>query len=168
MSWRSRREGVLGWQKGLAVQSTGIILGNTGCTNLEGKTAWDDAADFRHLYSHINACNIILEEIKAYEDVTEEEDVQNVNRIKGESYFLRGSCYFFLVNLYGRPYAKATAGNDPAVPIKLSNSVEDKYYQRNSVSEVYERVEECVEEVGVAGRCSGSEIDVEPRILVYV
>ena len=40
--------------------------------NLEGKTAWDDAADFRHLYSHINACNIILEEIKAYEDVTEE------------------------------------------------------------------------------------------------
>ena len=54
--------------------------------NLEGKTAWDDAADFRHLYSHINACNIILEEIKAYEDVTEEEDVQNVNRIKGESY----------------------------------------------------------------------------------
>ena len=72
--------------------------------------------------------------------MTEEEDVQNVNRIKGESYFLRGSCYFFLVNLYGRPYAKATAGNDPAVPIKLSNSVEDKYYQRNSVSEVYERV----------------------------
>ncbi len=146
--------------------------------NLEGKTVWDDAADFRHLYSHINACNIILEEIKAYEDVTEEEDVQNVNRIKGESYFLRGSCYFFLVNLYGRPYAKATAGNDPAVPIKLSNSVEDKYYQRNSVSECTsglwricwsrKYIEECVEEVGVAGRCSGSEIDVEPRILVYV
>lgn len=51
-------------------------------------------------------------------------------RIKGESYFLRGSCYFFLVKLYGKPYAKATAGNDPAVPIKLSNNVEDKYYQK--------------------------------------
>ena len=108
--------------------------------NLEGKTAWDDAADFRHLYAHINACNIILDEVKAYENVTEEEDVQNVSRIKGESYFLRGSCYFFLVNLYGKPYAKATAGNDPAVPIKLSNNVEDKYYQRSSVAEVYKQV----------------------------
>lgn len=116
MSWRSRREGVLGWQKGLAVQSTGIILGNTGCTRIWKGRLQDDAADFPSpVFSH-KACNIILEEIKAYEDVTEEEDVQNVNRIKGESYFLRGSCYFFLVNLYGRPYAKATAGNDPAVP----------------------------------------------------
>lgn len=108
--------------------------------NLEGKTAWDDAADFRHLYSHINACNIILKEIQAYENVTEEEDVQNVNRIKGESYFLRGSCYFFLVNLYGKPYVRATAENDPAVPIKLSGDVEDKYYQRSSVAEVYKQV----------------------------
>lgn len=147
--------------------------------NLEGKTAWDDAADFRHLYAHINACNIILDEVKAYENVTEEEDVQNVSRIKGESYFLRGSCYFFLVNLYGKPYAKATAGNDPAVPIKLSNNVEDKYYQRSSVAEVYKQVvagfvrggkvfEGCAEEIGVAGGYCGNEIDVESCVPVYV
>lgn len=108
--------------------------------NLEGKKAWDDGADFRHLYEHINACNIVLEEIKAFENATEEEDVQNIHRIKGECYFLRGSCYFFLANLYGKPYAVATAGEDPAVPIKLSSSVEDKDYKRNSVAEVYEQV----------------------------
>jgi len=108
--------------------------------NLEGKKAWDDGADFRHLYEHINACNIVLEEVKAFENVTEEEDVQNIHRIKGECYFLRGSCYFFLANLYGKPYAAATAGGDPAVPIKLSSNVEDKSYGRNSVAEVYERV----------------------------
>ncbi|HJA15714.1 MAG TPA: RagB/SusD family nutrient uptake outer membrane protein [Candidatus Butyricimonas faecavium] len=107
--------------------------------NMEGKTAWDDAADFRHLYSHINACNIVLEEVKAFENGTEEVQ-QNIDRIKGESYFLRGSCYFFLANLYGKPYSAATAAEDPAIPIKLSNNVEDKYYQRNSVAEVYEQV----------------------------
>lgn len=52
--------------------------------DVEGKQVWDDGADFRHLYSHINACNMILEETKAFEEMTEEEDVRNVNRIKGE------------------------------------------------------------------------------------
>lgn len=108
--------------------------------DVEGKRVWDDGADFRHLYSHINACNMILEEAKAFENMKEEKDVQNVNRIKGECYFLRGSYYFLLVNFYGKPYVAETAERDPAIPIKISNYVEDKYYNRNSVAEVYKQV----------------------------
>ena len=108
--------------------------------DMEGKEVWDDASDFRNLYSHINACNMILEELKAFENLTDEEDVQNVNRIKGECYFLRGSCYFLLVNFYGKPYSKLSAEEDPAVPIKLSNYIEDKLYTRNTVAEVYEQI----------------------------
>lgn len=108
--------------------------------NVEGKQVWDDGADFRHLYSHINACNMILEETKAFEEMTEEEDVQNVNRIKGECHFLRGCYYFLLANFYGKPYVASTAESDPAVPIKTSNYVEDKYYSRNSVAEVYKQI----------------------------
>lgn len=83
---------------------------------------------------------MILEETKAFENMEEEKDIQNVNRIKGECYFLRGSYYFLLVNFYGKPYNAKTAESDPAVPIKVSNYVEDKYYKRNTVAEVYKQI----------------------------
>ena len=107
----------------------------------EGTEVWDDDSDFRQLYAHINTCNMLLEEITAFEDTIDEEALENVSRIKGECYFLRGSCYFLLVNLFGKPYSSLTADEDPAVPIKLTNYVEDKYYERNTVSEVYEQIE---------------------------
>ena len=106
-----------------------------------GQKTWDDAADFRHLYSHINACNMILNEIVPFEKAaTEEYDLQNIRRIQGECHFLRAACYFMLVNFYGKPYDAATAVVDPAVPLKLTHYVEDKYYSRNSVAEVYEQI----------------------------
>lgn len=107
----------------------------------EGKRTWDDCADFRHMYSHINACNMILNEIMPFENTaTEENDIQNICRIKGECHFLRAACYFMLVNFYGKPYESATAAQDPAVPLKLTDYVEDKYYSRNSVAEIYIQV----------------------------
>lgn len=107
----------------------------------DGKESWDEGGDFRKLYAHINACNMILEEIKAFENNADEKAQENVNRIKGECYFLRGSFYFLLANFYGKPYDANTADTDPAVPLKLSNYVEDIYFQRNSVAEIYEQVE---------------------------
>ena len=104
-------------------------------------TVWDENSDFEKLYSHINACNIILMEAETFEDDNDETVRENVNRIKGECYFMRGSCYFLLANFYGKPYAAATAASDPAVPLKLSSYVEDIAYQRNSVAEVYAQVE---------------------------
>ena len=104
-------------------------------------TVWDENSDFEKLYSHINACNIILMEAEAFEGDDDETVQANVNRIKGECYFMRGSCYFLLANFYGKPYAAATAASDPAVPLKLSSYVEDIAYQRNSVAEVYAQVE---------------------------
>ena len=84
---------------------------------------------------------MIMEETKAFE-VDEDEGVQeNIARIKGECHFLRGSYYFLLANFYGKPYDAATAATDPAVPIKVTPYVEDVFFQRNSVAEVYEQVE---------------------------
>ena len=42
--------------------------------------------------------------------------------------------------MYGKPYKAATASVDPAVPLKLTEYIEDKKYIRNSVQEVYEQV----------------------------
>ena len=107
----------------------------------EGNGSWNEGGDFRKLYAHINACNMIMEETKAFE-VDEDEGVQeNIARIKGECHFLRGSYYFLLANFYGKPYDAATAATDPAVPIKVTPYVEDVFFQRNSMAEVYEQVE---------------------------
>lgn len=107
----------------------------------DGNGSWSENGDFEKLYAHINACNMILEEARAFENDANETVQENVNRIKGECYFLRGSLYFLLANFYGKPYDAATAATDPAVPLKLSNYVEDVYFQRNSVAEIYEQVE---------------------------
>ena len=72
--------------------------------------------------------------------VTTISDQENVNRIKGESHFLRGAYYFTLANLYGKPYSPATASSDLAVPLKLTEYIEDKTYSRASVEAVYEQV----------------------------
>lgn len=112
-----------------------------------GQRTWDDGADFNKLYAHINACNIILHEIAPYEaSATEENDVQNIRRIKGECHFLRAANYFMLVNFYGKPYEATTAAQDPAVPLKLSHYVEDLDYRRNSVAEIYNQILEDLQE----------------------
>lgn len=108
---------------------------------------WDDASDFNQLYAHINACNMILHEIAPYEAAaTEDTDLQNMQRIKGECHFLRAANYFMLVNFYGKPYEAATAVQDPAVPLKLTHYVEDLNYRRNSVEEVYTQILEDLRE----------------------
>ena len=45
-----------------------------------------------------------------------------------------------MTNFYGLPYAKATADKDLAVPLKLTEYIEDKYWARNTVAEVYEAI----------------------------
>ena len=110
-----------------------------------GQRTWDDGSDFNHLYAHINACNIILHESLAFENGATE-DLQNIRRIQGECHFLRAANYFMLVNFYGKPYEAATASQDPSVPLKLSNYVEDLNYSRNSVAEVYAQILEDLQE----------------------
>lgn len=96
-----------------------------------------DNADWNRLYKHINICNSIIATIDEMEaKPTEEIEKQ---RVKGEAYFLRGSYYFILANLYGKPYSPATATTDLAVPIKLTEYIEDEIFQRNTVKEVYDQ-----------------------------
>ena len=102
----------------------------------DGGNSWDDAVDWNKLYGHINALNIILSSIDDCKTTTDD-DIINVNRIKGEGLFLRAAYYFVLVNLYGEPYSPATAEYALGVPLKNTPYVEDKSYTRNTVAEVY-------------------------------
>lgn len=90
-------------------------------------------------YYHINVCNNILASLDKL-NIENEEDEQGHHKVKGEAHFIRAFIYFFLNNLYGKPYDPATAKTDLGVPIKLNENVEDVKYQRNTVQEVYEQV----------------------------
>lgn len=110
--------------------------------NVDGKTAYSSQEDtpWTLAYEKINNCNMVL--VAADElSVKSEDEAAQVQKIKGELYYLRASYYLMLVNLYGKPYTPATAATEPAVPIKTSENVEDKEFQRSSVADVYALIE---------------------------
>lgn len=96
--------------------------------DMGGNKAWS------RLYESIEVANLILGDIDRFRD----ED--GYERVKGEAYFIRAYCYFYLVNIWGHPYDAATARQKLGVPIKLTDYVEDKGFARSTVEECYQRV----------------------------
>lgn len=92
------------------------------------------------LYAHIGVLNVILSKVDEFAN-----DLMH-DRVKGEVQFLRAAYYYWLVNLYAKPYQKSTASVDPGVPLKLTEYVEDIYFARNSVEEVYAQIVKDLEE----------------------
>src|SRR5687768_2018641 len=63
--------------------------------------------------------------------------------VKGEALLTRAYGHFMLVNLFAKHYDPATANNDPGIPYVLEpETVFIKKYTRNSVDDVYDRIED--------------------------
>lgn len=101
------------------------------------------------IYRLINVSNNIIQSVEEVPQATAEEKEGSM-RVKGEAHFLRGLYYFWLVNLYGKPYNAATASTDLGVPLKTEEKVNDIEYQRNTVQEVYDQV---LADLSVAHEC---------------
>lgn len=86
-------------------------------------------------YKRIAALNSIIFQVGELRGGEDDKDL--CNRVEGEAYFLRAQCYFWLANLYARPYCKATADTDPCIPLKTSEVVEDRYFARDPMADVY-------------------------------
>lgn len=97
-----------------------------------GQPTEDDM--WRDVYKKIGALNTIIAEAENFKGD------EGYERVQGEAHYLRGCWYFWLINLYAKPYEKATAASEPGVPVKLTNYVEDQYYSRASVHEVYGQI----------------------------
>ena len=103
---------------------------------------WDDDYPNRiggnktwsRLYESIEIANLILKEVERF---SEEDDYA---RVKGEAYFIRAYCYFYLTNIWGHPYEASTASAKLGVPIKLTDVIEVKGFARNSVEECYQQI----------------------------
>ena len=125
LSYRSGRFGFFTWQQDPSTDEDFRIMA-------DDNTYWDN------LYDKINTCNMVLALIDE-QPADKEDDVIGKRRVKGEAYFLRAAYYFILANLYGKPYAPTTAST-PAVPIKLTEYIEDKEYVCEPLETVYKQV----------------------------
>ncbi len=91
---------------------------------------------WKDLYARIAITNVVIPKVDEMIDDLEEDR----NRVKGEALFLRASFYYLLTNFYGLPYRESTAATDLSVPLKLTDYIEDRYYSRSTVKEVFESI----------------------------
>ncbi|MBZ4189378.1 RagB/SusD family nutrient uptake outer membrane protein [Niabella beijingensis] len=93
---------------------------------------------FAILYMKISRINTIIFNVPLMQEKGEPDSI--LRRVDGEARFLRAYYYFMLVNVYGKPYNIATAGTDYGIPLKLNPDIEDKFFTRATVEEVYKQI----------------------------
>jgi hypothetical protein len=90
-----------------------------------------NAFPYASLYNTIFYANHVINNAATMEGETSAK-----NQLVSEAYALRAMTYFELVNLYAKPYNKATASTDGGVPITTEYD-SDKSYPVKTVREVY-------------------------------
>lgn len=108
-----------------------------------------DEVYFNAPYTRINVCNMIISQIDDLPAENSDDEIAKA-RVKGEAYFLRGLYYFFLANLYCDPYDPATASTTVGMPLKFSEIIEDKEFERATLVETYAKV---LEDLAIAEEC---------------
>jgi len=99
----------------------------------------DTPTDFwMQTYDAIAHANEVLAAIDALQG-----DKDHKDAVKGEAYLTRAYGHFMLVNLFAKHYNEQTAGSDPGIPyVTTPETIFIKRYDRNTVKEVYDRVED--------------------------
>lgn len=90
---------------------------------------------YSNRYTNIMTCNLVIENA---ETMVGERD--KVASCVAQAYTLRALCYFYLVNLYGKPYNAATAATDMGVVLRLKSEIVRDQPARNTVKEVYDQI----------------------------
>lgn len=96
--------------------------------------------DWGKTYKSIGAINAIIYQAVQMEKGVKGKELELLHHDMGEAHFLRAYYYFYLTNLYGMPYARATADKDFSVPLKVSETIEDRYFSRNTNAEVWGQI----------------------------
>lgn len=91
--------------------------------------------EWENCYKRIGAINSVLTQLEERRSVDKNRAL--IDKLEGEARFLRAHNYFWLVNIYGKPYSKNSASTDYGVPIKTTEYIEDIFFSRASVKDVY-------------------------------
>lgn len=88
-------------------------------------------------YRAIGNTNLVVELVDAMGDEASQENIIR----RGENYYLRALCYFYLVNEFAQPYSNNPETN-PGLPLKLDSNpdVESLPKTRSTVAEVYAQI----------------------------
>lgn len=114
------------------------------CVDMLNKK-WKDT-NWQRTYKCIGAINAIIYQGQQMEASVRGHEVDSLRYYMGEAHFLRAFYYFFLTNVYGMPYNRATASKDFSVPLKISETIEDRYFTRNTNEEVWGQISRDLDE----------------------
>ncbi|MCS7018872.1 MAG: RagB/SusD family nutrient uptake outer membrane protein [Cytophagales bacterium] len=105
---------------------------NQNSSNAEPLNAWSAG------YLAINRINVFL---KGLDDNPNVISATLANQYRGEARFLRAMCYYYLVNLYARPFP-LNNGASPGLPLRLQAEVgpENSDLARSTVAQVYNQI----------------------------
>jgi hypothetical protein len=128
----------------LAIRTDELMLDEFGqdFPTIKDIYTWKDAnqdgltAPFPYIafYNSIFYSNQVIAEVEAKAGVSAE-----TAQLKAEAYLLRAYAHFELLNLYAKPYNKATASTDKGVPIATTIDIEQQFPQAN-VEAVYNQI----------------------------
>lgn len=90
-------------------------------------------------YQVINKCNVFLDGLDNGGDQKIDASLANVYR--AEARFIRAVAYYYLLQLYARPYWDGN-GSKPGLPLRLKGNVSSGNYDlvRSSVAETYQQI----------------------------
>lgn len=91
---------------------------------------------YEECYAHIFTYNVVINNVMSATDTDEARKLQ----LRAEAFLGRAFEYLNLVNCYATHYDPQTAETDLGVPLVLSEDINSSY-SRNSVKEVYDRIE---------------------------
>ena len=106
-----------------------------GSGNDDPKDCWSAA------YSSIGAANQVIRSLDG------QGNPEEFLALRGEALLLRAFNHFLLVNLYGKHYNAATAESDMGIVyMKAAETELNPHYERESVAEVYRKIDADIEE----------------------
>lgn len=144
--WRNASNITAVWNSWNLVAANMLYLSNgeyDRSLNANGNSGTTGSTLYQVMYQKIakTANNIIFmkDEMKG--------SAVEVKSVVAEAKMLRAFCYFLMVNVYAKPYNKATAATDGGVPLKLDPYIETQPEPaKSSVAEVYAQIEKDINE----------------------
>lgn len=128
----------------LAVRTDELTLDEFGqdFPTLKDIYAWKDANQdgltapipYIQFYKTIFYANQVIADVEAKAGVSAE-----TAQLKAEAYLLRAYAHFELLNLFAKPYNKATAATDKGIPVVTAVDIEQKFPQA-TVEAVYNQI----------------------------
>lgn len=94
----------------------------------------DAASDLRAFLQNVYACNLIINEVMESTGGSGQEKLA----LQSEAMATRAWLYFQMVNFYTKPYATATAVNDPGFPIITKADAVESFFSRSTVQQNYD------------------------------